>query len=86
MTAQKWADIIYATNSRGRTVLEKFEGESKAKNEVQNLEKVAPCSVENSPDYLFDLIKLVLTNELVAKFRFDGEGIKVTFCNGNNLD
>lgn len=41
-------------------------------------EKITPWS-------LLTLIKPMLSDELIAKLRFDRTGIKITFCNGQTF-
>lgn len=38
-----------------------------------------------SPRYLLSLIKPVLADELVAKLRYDREGLRIAFCNGQKF-
>lgn len=38
-----------------------------------------------TPWYLLTLIKPILADELVAKLRFDREGLRVKFCNGQKF-
>ncbi|MDE6850642.1 MAG: hypothetical protein K2J54_04870 [Clostridia bacterium] len=38
-----------------------------------------------TPWYLLELIKPVLADELIAKFRFDRTGIRIAFCNGQKF-
>lgn len=38
-----------------------------------------------TPRYLLNLIKPILSDKLVAKFRFEREGLRITFCNGQKF-
>ena len=38
-----------------------------------------------TPWYLLELIKPILADELIAKFRFDRSGIRITFSNGQKF-
>lgn len=59
---------------------EKMENAEKTENsEIKvTVEKITPW-------YLLTLIKPILADELIAKFRFDRSGIRITFNNGQKF-
>ncbi len=58
--------------------METSKNERNACVNVAELEKITPW-------YLLTLIKPILADELVAKFRYDRTGIKIDFCNGQKF-
>lgn len=56
--------------------------ESTENNELQSLEEL-PEKI--TPWYLLNLIKPIIADELVAKFRFDRTGIRIAFNNGQKF-
>ena len=46
--------------------------------EDSEIEKITPW-------YLLTLIKPIIADELLAKLRFDREGIRINFCNGQKF-
>lgn len=48
---------------------------------IQSEEKIEKIT----PWYLLNLIKPILADELIAKLRFDRNGIRITFCNGQKF-
>lgn len=59
-------------------------------NKMTDTEKAENADLESRPEkitpwYLLDLIKPILADELIAKLRFDRNGIRIAFCNGQKF-